>query len=75
MTRPHARSRDQRTLDSLRNEFYTTIPTLKKQMYEEVVKQGYFDENPNSVRNRYTLFAVLFLVVAVLPLLLYARLK
>ncbi|KPV50992.1 hypothetical protein SE17_23760, partial [Kouleothrix aurantiaca] len=59
-------SRDQRTLDSLRNEFYTTIPTLKKEMYEEVVKQGYFDENPNSVRNRYTLFAVLFLVIAVL---------
>ena len=56
----------ERSLSSLRNQFYTSIPKLKKLMYEEVVRQGYFDENPNSVRNRYTMIAVLFFVIAVI---------
>ncbi|MFN8567824.1 MAG: DUF2207 domain-containing protein, partial [Kouleothrix sp.] len=57
---------DERSLSSLRNQFYTELPEIKKSMYDEVVRQGYFDESPNSVRNRYTLLAVLALVLALL---------
>ncbi|HNP72781.1 MAG TPA: DUF2207 domain-containing protein, partial [Kouleothrix sp.] len=59
-------SMGERTLASLRNQFYTELPELKKRMYEEVVRQGYFDENPNSVRNRYTVLAVLLLLLAII---------
>lgn len=41
----------ERTLDSLKNEFYKTIPEVKSDLYEEVQKNGYFVKNPESARS------------------------
>jgi Predicted membrane protein (DUF2207) len=43
----------ERKLSDLRNKFYRVIPQIKSQLYEEVVKAGYFARSPESVRNRW----------------------
>jgi uncharacterized membrane protein YgcG len=40
-----------RKLSDLRNKFYTTIPTIKSNLYEEVVAANYFDKSPESTRS------------------------
>lgn len=40
-------------VSDLRNRFYVHIPILKKTLYGELVKKGYFSANPESVRHRY----------------------
>ena len=37
-------------LSDLKNKFYTAIPTLRKQLYEAVVSEGYFEESPETTR-------------------------
>ena len=50
-------------------EFRSEIPKVQKQLYAEVVKAGFFPENPNAVRNRHViigmviLFGALFLMI------------
>jgi len=40
----------ERKLSDLKNEFYTTIPLVKKHVYEDLTAQGFFVRNPESVR-------------------------
>ncbi len=40
-------------LSSLKNSFYKDLKDIKKQLYEGVVKSGYFPKNPNTVRGVY----------------------
>jgi uncharacterized membrane protein len=42
-----------RRLSDLREQFYTIIPELKKHLYAEVVRAGYFPSNPDSTRRKY----------------------
>ena len=42
-----------RDLSDLKEQFYTAIPTLKSEMYDEVTKLGFFAGNPNSTRTKY----------------------
>ena len=55
----------ERKLRDLRNKFYTAIPEIQQLLYKEVVEQGYFYQNPNSVRSQWRALAMFGLVFAV----------
>ncbi len=42
---------DEVKLSDLKEKFYKHIPTLRKELYKAVVAEGYFAENPDSVRS------------------------
>jgi len=44
---------EKRSLSSLENEFYKTLPTLKSQLYARLIEAGYYRENPERVRRSY----------------------
>ena len=46
-------SKDERRLQDLRQKFYTAIPELKDQLYQELIKRGFFTSNPDSIRQRW----------------------
>ncbi|MDX2138374.1 MAG: DUF2207 domain-containing protein [Chloroflexota bacterium] len=54
MERLFSNNKMERSLDSLRNSFYTIIPFLKKTLYDAVVEEGLFNRSPESVRNAWT---------------------
>jgi len=58
-------SRSEVDLDDLRNEFYTAIPKLERQMYEEAVHIGLFPGSPKAVRGRYIALGIGGLVLSV----------
>ena len=43
----------QRKLSALKNKFYTSLPDIRAKMYEEVTKYGFFQGNPEKVRQKY----------------------
>lgn len=47
-------NRMERKLDALKNTFYKYIPQLQKDLYEELVKEGFFDTSPDTTRSIYT---------------------
>jgi uncharacterized membrane protein len=53
------------SLSSLRDSFYTIIPSIQQDMYDEVVQAGYFPERPNETRNRYTSKAIIALLLSI----------
>jgi uncharacterized membrane protein len=63
-------TKDKVTTSELKNKFYTKLPTIKRAIYDEMVQNGYFDHNPNDIRNVYIgigiFFAILGLVLTVL---------
>jgi len=58
-------SRNEVALDDLREQFYTAIPKLQKQLYEETVKEGLFPISPKAVRGRYLGLGIAGLVISV----------
>lgn len=54
--------RDHRRMSDLRDRFYTAIPKIQTQLYDELVRRGYFQASPNKVRRRYTLLGFALLV-------------
>ncbi|MBN2303706.1 MAG: DUF2207 domain-containing protein [Anaerolineae bacterium] len=44
-------SRDHTTMSDLKDKFYTHIPTIKRQMYADLVKVGHFPRSPETTRN------------------------
>jgi uncharacterized membrane protein YgcG len=42
--------RSERRMSDLREKFYTAIPELNKQLYEEIVKEGFFPRSPKATR-------------------------
>lgn len=62
MERLFSRTSQQR-LSALRNKFYTAIPTLQSQIYDEVVKAGFFRGNPQTTRSLYTGLGVVMLIL------------
>ena len=56
------------SLDDLKAKFYKSLPEIKDGLYEDVVKKGYFEKNPNKVRNNYLIAGIL---VAILPIFIF----
>jgi len=58
-------NRMERTMDSLRNRFYTVIPTIQNSLYDETVKEGFFERSPQSVRSLWGVGGAVVVLVAV----------
>lgn len=44
---------DEKNLALLNNEFYKSLPGIKKDIYEGLIRKGYFSKNPDKVRSVY----------------------
>ncbi|HRP07457.1 MAG TPA: DUF2207 domain-containing protein, partial [Gemmatimonadales bacterium] len=51
-------------ISDLHNEFYTELPKIYQEMYEESVSRGLFPRHPSSVRTRYWLLGGLLFIAA-----------
>lgn len=51
--------RMERSLDSMRNVFYMTIARIQDDLYQELVAQGLYPDNPKSVRGRWVALGML----------------
>ncbi|MBI4672750.1 MAG: DUF2207 domain-containing protein [Chloroflexi bacterium] len=56
-------ARDSIDLDDLKEKFYKYLPEIKKEMYQEVVRAGYYSSSPQAARTRYSVLGVGGLVV------------
>ena len=45
-------------MSDLKNKFYTALPTLRKELYDEVVEAGYFRSHPQKTRQRYLILGI-----------------
>lgn len=54
-------SGNSRKLKDLENEFYTSLPGIKDQIYDQLVKKGYFPAAPDKVRNAYSILGYVLL--------------
>jgi uncharacterized membrane protein YgcG len=54
----------ERSLNAMRNTFYTVIPQLQGDLYDELVTEGLFASNPNTTRNKWTGLGWLLLIGA-----------
>jgi|FLYN01.1.fsa_nt_gi uncharacterized membrane protein len=61
-----AGGRMERTLESLRNSFYTVIPQLQTDLYEELVREGLFTARPSSTRTFWGFVGGLVFVLAII---------
>lgn len=50
-------NRNRVSMSSLKNKFYKDIKDIKKELYEEILRYGYFPANPESVRTKYYIIA------------------
>jgi uncharacterized membrane protein len=58
------RSHMERSLNSMRNTFYSSIPLLQNDLYDELVSQGLFISNPNTTRNMWGILGGLLIAGA-----------
>ncbi len=54
----------ERTMDSMRNTFYTVISTLQSDLYQALVSEGLFATNPQSTRALWSGLGMVLLVIA-----------
>ena len=59
-------------ISSLKNKFYANLGSLKKILYGELVRKGYFVGNPEKVRKSYGVIGILVIVFGSLALALLA---
>jgi uncharacterized membrane protein len=52
------------TMSSLKKTFYASLAEVKKALYADVVEKNLFLKNPDSVRNTYLGFGIVFVVIA-----------
>jgi len=55
----------ERTLVSLEQEFYKSLPTIKSHLYSQLIDAGYYPRNPERVKGSYVTLGLLTLPVAV----------
>lgn len=55
-------------LSELKNSFYTSLSAVKKLLYDDIADKKLFDGNPQRIRTKYYIFAVLISVVGTLLL-------
>ncbi|HIC93813.1 MAG TPA: DUF2207 domain-containing protein, partial [Anaerolineae bacterium] len=51
-------------LSELREKFYSAIPTLREELYEEVVREGFFRASPERTRKVYMILGIVGLVLS-----------
>lgn len=74
MNRLFSGNQMERTMDSLRDKFYSVISEIQGDLYNELVSEGFFETNPNSTRAIWSSFGVILLGVAVVGgFLLFAQ--
>ncbi len=56
------------TFELKNSNLYTTVKEVEKELYENVVKHGFFIKNPNSIRNFYTVIGTIALTTLSLAL-------
>jgi uncharacterized membrane protein YgcG len=56
--------KQERRLRDLREKFYTAIPILQNELYNEVVKKGFFPKNPQSTRQKWVFLSIAGLLVS-----------
>jgi len=56
----------ERALSSFRNNFYARLPELQNALYEEMVREGYYNHAPNTTRSTYQSLAIAVAVIAAL---------
>jgi uncharacterized membrane protein YgcG len=54
----------ERRMADLRQQFYTYIPTLQNELYNEVVQAGLFPDNPNTTRRKWMGLGVAGLILS-----------
>jgi uncharacterized membrane protein len=59
-------------VSQMKDRFYTNLEALKKTLYADLVRKGFFLRNPERVRNLYLLGAILITVLGSLILLFLA---
>jgi len=59
-------------VSQMKNRFYTNLDVLKRTLYRDLVRKGFFLKNPESVRNLYIMGAILITVFGSLVLLFLA---
>ncbi len=55
----------ERRMRDLRNKFYTAIPELQSQLYQQVVEEGLFTANPHTTRQKWGCLGIGGVVVSV----------
>jgi uncharacterized membrane protein len=55
----------ERRLSSLKNKFYTSLPKLQNALYAELVKEGFFSNSPQAVRQQYGCLGIALIVLAI----------
>jgi uncharacterized membrane protein len=57
--------RQERSLNDLRNKFYTSIPEIERDLYQQTVSQGFFAKSPAAVRGTYAGVGILLIILAI----------
>jgi uncharacterized membrane protein YgcG len=57
---------EERRLSDLRQKFYTAIPELREELYQEMVKEGFFPRAPQTTRRIWSGLGVAGLIVGVI---------
>ena len=52
----------ERRLSDLKEKFYTAIPKIKAELYNEVVREGFFKTSPERTRNAYATLGIVGLI-------------
>ena len=65
MNRLFSGNKLERTMDSLRDKFYTVISQIQSDLYKELVTEHLFDTNPDSTRTMWGAIAIIILALAV----------
>ena len=60
-------------LSELKHTFYKSLKTVKNELYKEVVSKKLFEKNPQSVRSKYFVFALLLTFFSLLGFLLILK--
>lgn len=50
------------SLDDLKNSFYRHIPGIKKAVFGQITRDGYFNQNPEGITKKYVVLGMLILV-------------
>ena len=58
------KGRDTTTLTQLRTKFYTHVPIIKRELYDDLIRQGYFTRSPETTRRLWTWGGVAVMVLA-----------
>ncbi|MCA1552922.1 MAG: DUF2207 domain-containing protein, partial [Chloroflexi bacterium] len=56
--------RNERELSDLREKFYSAVPIIESQMYDEVVSSGFYRSNPQTTRRVWTGIGVGLVIIA-----------